>query len=161
MCKRIFKFELQLSSYWQSIKFSRYCPKFYIFTNIVIFQVYCNFLDQLLHPYKFYGRDMSGKLFFFIFASCEPLSIAIEKKNVFISIVKLIRMLWVLRTNHLPCPKLCHALRFVECNDIHIYVTFTQHSLFIADSELVLLFLLLVRLMLFCETTGSLLLCVR
>ena len=34
----------------------------------------CNFLDQLLHPYKFYGRDMSGILFF-IFASCEPLTV--------------------------------------------------------------------------------------
>ena len=40
VCKRIFKFELQLSSYSQNIKFSRYCPKFHIFTNIVIFQVY-------------------------------------------------------------------------------------------------------------------------
>ena len=40
MCKRIFKFELQLSSYSQNIKFSRYCPKFHIFTNIVILQVY-------------------------------------------------------------------------------------------------------------------------
>ena len=40
MCKRIFKFELQLSSYSQNIKFSQYCPKFHIFTNIVIFQVY-------------------------------------------------------------------------------------------------------------------------
>ena len=75
MCKRIFKFELQLSSYWQNIKFSRYCPKFHIFTNIVIFFKYIrNFLDQLLHPYKFYVRDMSGILFF-IFASCEPLNI--------------------------------------------------------------------------------------
>ena len=27
MCKRIFKFEFQLSSYWQNIKFSQYCPK--------------------------------------------------------------------------------------------------------------------------------------
>ena len=34
--------------------------------------IICTFLDQLLHPYKFYGRDMSGTLFF-IFASCEPL----------------------------------------------------------------------------------------
>ena len=31
-------------------------------------------MDQLLHPYKFYGRDMSGILFF-IFASCEPLKL--------------------------------------------------------------------------------------
>ena len=43
-----------------------------MFTKIVIFQVYLQLLDQLLHPYKFYGRDMSGILFF-IFASCEPL----------------------------------------------------------------------------------------
>ena len=28
----------------------------------------------MLHPYKFLGRDMSGKLFF-NFASCEPLSL--------------------------------------------------------------------------------------
>ena len=82
MCKRIFIFELQLSSYWQNIKFSRYCPKFHIFTNIVIFQVYLQLLDQLLHPYKFYGRDMSGILFFYfcqmwaikLFLSPLPLS---------------------------------------------------------------------------------------
>ena len=37
------------------------------------FKYICKFLDQLLHPYKSYGRDMSGILFF-IFASCEPLS---------------------------------------------------------------------------------------
>ena len=46
MCKRIFKFEPQFSSYWQNIKFSRYCPKFHIFTNIAIFQVYL----QLFRP---------------------------------------------------------------------------------------------------------------
>ena len=46
MCKRISKFELQLSSYWKNIKFSRYCPKFHIFTKIVIFQVYL----QLFRP---------------------------------------------------------------------------------------------------------------
>ena len=40
VCKRIFKFELQLSSYWQNIKFSWYCPKFHIFTKIVVFQVF-------------------------------------------------------------------------------------------------------------------------
>ena len=46
VCKRIFKFELQLSSYWQNIKFSLYCPKFHIFTKIVIFQVFL----QLFRP---------------------------------------------------------------------------------------------------------------
>ena len=39
---------------------------------VTFFKYICNFLDQLLHLYKFYGWDMSGKLFF-IFASCEPL----------------------------------------------------------------------------------------
>ena len=72
MCKRIFTKELQLSSYWQNIKFSRNCPKFHIFTKFVIFKYICNFLDHVLHPQKFHGRDMSGILFF-IFASCEPL----------------------------------------------------------------------------------------
>ena len=70
--KEFVRFELQFSSYWQNIKFSRYCPKFHIFTKNVIFQDIWNVLDQLLHPYKFYGRDMSGILFS-IFASCEPL----------------------------------------------------------------------------------------
>ena len=46
ICKRIFKFEPQLSSYWQNIKFSRYCPKFHTFTKIVTFQVYL----QLFRP---------------------------------------------------------------------------------------------------------------
>ena len=72
MCKRIFKFELQLSSYTQNIKFSRYCPKFHIFTNIVIFQVYLQ-LFRTTASYKFHGRDMS-EILFFIFASCHPLS---------------------------------------------------------------------------------------
>ena len=73
MCKRIFRFKLQPSSYWQNIKLSRNCPKFHIFTWIVIFQVYLQLFDQLLYPCKFYGRDMSGIFCFFIFASCEPL----------------------------------------------------------------------------------------
>ena len=71
--KEFFRFELQSRSYWQKIQFSRYCPKFPIFTNFVIFQVYLQLLRQLLHPYKFYGRDMSGILFF-IFASCHRLT---------------------------------------------------------------------------------------
>ena len=33
-----------------------------------------NFLDQLLLPSTFYGRDMWG-MYFFIFASCEPLKV--------------------------------------------------------------------------------------
>ena len=34
---------------------------------------FANFLDQLLHPYKFHGSDISGILLF-IYASCEPLN---------------------------------------------------------------------------------------
>ena len=84
MCKRIFTFELQLRSYWQNIKFSRYCPKFNILTNIVIFQVYLQlFRSTASSPYKFYGRDMSGILFF-IFGSCEPLNNLIHHFFVFV-----------------------------------------------------------------------------
>ena len=46
LCKRNFRFERQLNSYWQNIKFSRNCPKFHIFSKIVIFKVYL----QLFRP---------------------------------------------------------------------------------------------------------------
>ena len=36
---------------------------------------FCNFLDELLHPYKFHGSEISGKLFF-IFGSCELLNLS-------------------------------------------------------------------------------------
>ena len=70
MCKRILRFELRWSSYWQNINFSRNCPKFHINRNFS--SIFATLLDQLLHPYNFHGRDMWGILFF-IFASCEPL----------------------------------------------------------------------------------------
>ena len=41
----------------------------------------CNFLDQLIHPYKFYGKDMLGILFF-IFAGCEPLNELFSLYNI-------------------------------------------------------------------------------
>ena len=44
----------------------------FTFSQKSFFKYICNFLDQLLHPYKFHGGDMLGILFF-IFASCEPL----------------------------------------------------------------------------------------
>ena len=46
-------------------------PQIHINRN---FSYICNFLDQVLHPYKFHGRDMSGILFF-ISTSREPLKI--------------------------------------------------------------------------------------
>ena len=47
----------------------------------IFFKYICNFLEQVLHPYKFYGRGMSGILFF-IFASCEPLKDSFENKLI-------------------------------------------------------------------------------
>ena len=69
MCKRIFKFEQLLTKY-QIFTILPQISHFYKNRN---FSGISNFLDQLFHPYKFFGRDMSGILFF-IFASCEPLS---------------------------------------------------------------------------------------
>ena len=48
-------------------------PNFTFSQKSQFFKYICNFLDQLLHPYKIYGRGMLGILFF-IFASCEPLT---------------------------------------------------------------------------------------
>ena len=38
-----------------------------------------NFLDQLLLPYKYCGRDMLG-MYFFIFASCEQFKVKVKSK---------------------------------------------------------------------------------
>ena len=46
MSKRIFRFELQLGSYWQNIKLPQ-IPHIYRNHN---FSIICNFLDLLLHP---------------------------------------------------------------------------------------------------------------
>ena len=53
--------------------FQDIAPNFTFSQKWLFFKYICNFLDQLLHPYKFNGRDMSWILFF-IFASCEPLT---------------------------------------------------------------------------------------
>ena len=53
-------------------KFHEIAPNSTYSRKSLFFKYFCNFLDQLLHPYKFHGRDMSGILFF-NFASCEPL----------------------------------------------------------------------------------------
>ena len=47
--KEFLKFKLQLSSYWQNIKFSPYCPKFHIFTNIVKLLGCLYFLAPFIH----------------------------------------------------------------------------------------------------------------
>ena len=43
MCKRIWRSELWLSSYWQIIKSSRNCPKFHIIAKVIIFKVWLEF----------------------------------------------------------------------------------------------------------------------
>ena len=57
--------------------FHKITTNFTCFTKIIIFLSIWNFLDQLLLPYPFYGRDMKG-IYFFIFANCGPLNL----KNV-------------------------------------------------------------------------------
>ena len=59
----------KISNFHEIAPNSTYSLKSYFFKYI------CNFIDQLLHPYKFHGRYMSGMLIF-IFASCEPLKAA-------------------------------------------------------------------------------------
>ena len=63
--KEFSKFEQLLTKYHN-------CPKFHIFTNIVIFQVYLQLLRPTTSSLKFYDGDMSGILFL-IFAICKLL----------------------------------------------------------------------------------------
>ena len=73
MCKRIFKIQAlmkQLLTKYQIFTILPQVSHFHKYRNFS--SIFCNFLDQLLHPYKFHGRDMSGILFF-ILASCHPL----------------------------------------------------------------------------------------
>ena len=52
--------------------FQEIAPRLTYSQKSYIFKYDCNFLDQLILPYEFYGRGMLG-IYFFIFASCEPL----------------------------------------------------------------------------------------
>ena len=71
ICKRICRFKLKLSSYWQSINFFlRNCPRFHkhVLTKIVIFKYNnCYQIEQLRFPSKFYGRDWSLGMYFCCF----------------------------------------------------------------------------------------------
>ena len=63
--------------------FHEIAPNFTYSQKSLFFKYNWNFFDQLLLPYKFYGRDTVGMLFF-IFASCEPLTVIAackEEKN--------------------------------------------------------------------------------
>ena len=54
--------------------FQEIAPNFTYSQNRNFLKYKQNFLDQLLLPSTFCGRDRQGK-YFFIFASCEPLSV--------------------------------------------------------------------------------------
>ena len=74
MCKRIFGIRASIKQLFTKYQIFTILPQishFHKYRNF--FKYICNFLEQLLHPYKFHGRDMSGILFF-IFASCHPLT---------------------------------------------------------------------------------------
>ena len=74
MCKRIFKIQALIKQLLTKYQIFTILPQISHFHKYRKFSSYfCNFLDQLLHPYKFHDRDMSGILFF-IFASCHPLN---------------------------------------------------------------------------------------
>ena len=76
MCKRIFLIRAsirQLLTKYQIFTILPIISHFQKYRNFSSIGPICNFLDQLLHPHKFYGRDMS-EILFFIFASCEPLN---------------------------------------------------------------------------------------
>ena len=118
MCKRNFRFELQLSSYWQNIIFFyEIAPNFTYSHESLFFKYNYNFLDQLLLPYKFYGRGMWGILFF-IFAS-EPLSnkfTCCVNAHAFENTVRAIsKFYW-------RCPEyLKYACECSHDNDVHLY----------------------------------------
>ena len=82
MCKRIFKIRpliKQLLTKYQIFTILPQISHIHKYRNFS--SIFATFLDQLLHPYKFYGRDMSGILFF-IFASCEPLTTVISDQSI-------------------------------------------------------------------------------
>ena len=84
-CEKNFKIRASIKHLLPNITFSRYCPKFHTFTNILFFQVYLQLSRPTASSLSILCRDMSGILFF-IFASCEPLRIlqrAIRLEQVF------------------------------------------------------------------------------
>ena len=80
MCKRIFKFELQLSRYWQNTKFLPYCPQFHIlYSNFS--SIFANFLDRLLHPINFIARTCQECSFSFLPVVSRKVFSAITKDS--------------------------------------------------------------------------------
>ena len=72
--KRILAFELQIRSYWQNIDFSINCSKFHEDRNFWSIIVIGCFYPVISCFYPIGGSMRGILLFFFNFASCEPLS---------------------------------------------------------------------------------------
>ena len=76
MCHKCAKEFLDSNFNWAVIdkilNFHEIAPNFTYSQKSYFLKYNLNFLYQLLHPYKFHGREMSGILLF-IFASCDPL----------------------------------------------------------------------------------------
>ena len=58
MCKKIFRLDFLLRSYWQISRFKRNCPKYHTLQNHNF--LFCTFQDLLPLPYKVCCRDMQG-----------------------------------------------------------------------------------------------------
>ena len=57
MCEKEFSdSNFELSTYWQNIDFSGNCPKFHLFTKIVIFQVKLEFIRPTASTLKISGQ---------------------------------------------------------------------------------------------------------
>ena len=66
--KEFFEFELQLKSYWQNIKFSRYCPKFPIFKfrNFSSIGLFATFETNCFIPINFMAGTCQEYSFSFL-----------------------------------------------------------------------------------------------
>ena len=60
--------------------FHEIAPYFAYSQKSYLFSIFGIFLDQLLLPCLFYGRNMSG-IYFFIFASCDSLNRSFHNEN--------------------------------------------------------------------------------
>ena len=109
MCKRIFLIRALIKQLLTKYQIFTILPQISHFHKYRKFSsIFANFLDQLLHPYKFYGSDMSGILIF-IFASCHPLNDRI-----------VLLQRWVVKY-HLHCDSYANHLIAWQVKENHIF----------------------------------------
>ena len=92
--KEFLNLSLIKSSYWQNINFFTILPQISHFhKNRNFSSIFATFLDQLLHPYKFYDRNMS-RILFFIFASCESLENRLKERHFYQNMLFKLKQKW-------------------------------------------------------------------